>query len=120
LRFELKKRSFHLAKSDTGEVAVAAPVGSFGGLIVVSALILVLLWGRGALVAQPVRLARLSVARLDKRSTPQSGSVDETGQETQSPEGSFKSHYRVRIQPFPPRDKPFMSVKLSGINVSRR
>jgi hypothetical protein len=58
-------------------------------------------------VAEPVRLARLSVPRLD-----------ETGQETELPKGSFKSHPRIRIQPFPLPCKHFMSGRIQKFSSS--
>lgn len=79
----------YLAKCDRREAAVPAWVRSPGWASCAPALFLVLLPICGLLVPQPVRLARLAVPGLD-----------ETRQETQSPETSFERHCRVRIQPF--------------------
>src|SRR5215207_112766 len=102
LCFEMVVDILDFSKRNTGKVTVAARIWPLGRVIIVSALFLVLLWSSGlpALVAQPVRLARLSVP-----------SLDETGQDGKSPQGSFKSHAGVRIQPFSLRCKQFMSKK---------
>jgi hypothetical protein len=98
LGLEMKISILHLAQRYAGQVAVTAPVRLLWRRIVVSARLLVLFGSCRLFAPQPVCLARLSVP-----------SLDETGQETQSPEGSFKSHCSLRIQPFRLRCKRFMS-----------
>ena len=75
----------HLAEGEAGKIAVAARIAALRRAVIPSGLVLVLLWSGGlfTLVAQPVRLARLSVPRLD-----------ETRQKRKSPKSSFESHFR--------------------------
>src|SRR3990172_4946347 len=90
----------HLTEREAGKIAVAAPIPRLGRAVILFALVLVLLRSGGllALVAQPVRFARLSVPRLD-----------ETRQKRKSPKSSFESHFRVRIRRFRLPCKQFMS-----------
>ena len=87
-------RILHLAKRDAGEASVAAWVRSPGWSTFVPTLFLILSPICRLPVAQPVRLARLTIPGLN-----------EAGQETESPEAGFESHRKVRIQPFQLRCK---------------
>jgi hypothetical protein len=79
--------------------------------IIMPTLVLFMLWRGRLLVAQPVCLARLSVACLYKRSGP----VDETGQKHESPESSFECHFPRKDTPIPPTLQALSEPKINPL-----